>query len=188
MSLPSQPPAEASGGASSSRGAGSPELARVIEAWLTDREIEWETTDAGYVATLPGERKQKTLCNLIPGRHALRLEAFVMRHPEENAEQLWEFLLTRNARQYGVSFSIDANRDVYLTGRIPSHAITDDEYGTDELDRLLGSVLRYADDAFNVMLSIGYRSAIKREWAWRVDRGESLANLAAFADWAGEPD
>ena len=30
------------------------------------------------------------------------------------------------------------------------------------------------------MLEIGFASAIRREWAWRVTRGESMANLAAF--------
>ena len=31
------------------------------------------------------------------------------------------------------------------------------------------------------MLEIGFGSAIRREWQWRVARGESLANLQAFA-------
>jgi hypothetical protein len=34
------------------------------------------------------------------------------------------------------------------------------------------------------MLEIGFGSAIRREWAWRVSRGESVANLAAFAHFA----
>jgi hypothetical protein len=148
---------------------------------LDERGLEWEHTPVGYVVILPGEHKQKTLCNLVPGEHSLRVEAFLMRHPDENREQLWEYLLGRNARMYGVSFSIDAAGDVYLTGRVALHSVT-----ADELDRLLGSVLRYADDAFDTMLSIGFRSAIRREWAWRVSRGESLANLRAFASWADQ--
>jgi hypothetical protein len=51
----------------------------------------------------------------------------------------------------------------------------------DELDRLLGSVLTYADESFDTMLEIGFGTAIRREWEWRVKRGESLANLQAFA-------
>ncbi|MGH3731631.1 MAG: YbjN domain-containing protein, partial [Micromonosporaceae bacterium] len=50
----------------------------------------------------------------------------------------------------------------------------------DELDRLLGSVLRYADDDFNTMLEIGFGTSIRREYEWRVKRGESLENLQAF--------
>jgi hypothetical protein len=37
------------------------------------------------------------------------------------------------------------------------------------------------------MLEIGFADSIRREWAWRVSRGESLANLAAFARFA-DPD
>jgi hypothetical protein len=64
-------------------------------------------------------------------------------------------------------------------GRVPLTAVT-----ADELDRLLGSVLTYADESFDEMLEIGFGSAIRREWEWRVKRGESLANLRAFAHFA----
>ena len=139
----------------------------IIEAVLTERELEWErTTDSSYVVTA---------VNLIIGAHALRIEAFVMRQPDERREQLWAFLLQHNARMYGVAFSIDAVGDVYLTGRTPLHAVT-----PDEVDRLLGAVLTYADENFDTMLEIGFESSIRREWAWRVSRGESTANLRAF--------
>jgi hypothetical protein len=56
-----------------------------------------------------------------------------------------------------------------------------------EIDRLLGAVLTYADENFDTMLRLGFGDSIKREWAWRVKRGESLANLRAFARFA-DPD
>jgi hypothetical protein len=147
-----------------------------IEATLAARELEWESTGrSSYVVTLPGTHKLKTVVNLIVGAHALRVEAFVMRQPDERREELWAFLLQRNARMYGCAFAIDAVGDVYLTGRTALHAVTEDE-----LDRLLGAILTYADENFDTMLEIGFSSAIRREWAWRVSRGESLANLAAF--------
>jgi hypothetical protein len=49
-----------------------------------------------------------------------------------------------------------------------------------EIDRILGAVLQYSDSTFNPLLELGFSSAIRREWAWRVSRGESLANLQAF--------
>jgi len=49
-----------------------------------------------------------------------------------------------------------------------------------ELDRLIGSVLQYSDNSFNPLLELGFANAIRREWAWRVSREESLANLDAF--------
>ena len=152
----------------------------VIESTLDDRGLEWDSTGEGsLVVTLPGSHKLKTLCNLIVGEHSLRIEAFVMRQPDENREQLWAYLLQHNARMYGVAFSIDSVGDVYLVGRVPLHSVT-----PDEVDRLLGAVLTYADESFDPMLEIGFGSAIRREWAWRVSRGESLENLKAFAHFA----
>ena len=153
----------------------------LIEKVCAERELECEPTgDGAWVVSLPGTHKLKTACNLIVGEHALRIEAFVMRRPDENSEELWAWLLRRNARMYGVSFSIDASGDVYLTGRVSLKSLDEDE-----LDRLLGSVLTYADESFDSMLEIGFGESIRREWAWRVKRGESLANLQAFAHFAG---
>jgi hypothetical protein len=156
------------------------DVAKLIESVCAERELPCESTDDGsYAVTLPGTHKLKTVCNLIVGEHALRIEAFVMRQPDERREDLWAWLLRRNARMYGVSFSIDAAGDVYLTGRVSLTGLD-----ADELDRLLGSVLTYADESFDTMLEIGFGTAIRREWDWRVKRGESLANLQAFAHFA----
>ncbi|WP_203902082.1 YbjN domain-containing protein [Virgisporangium aliadipatigenens] len=152
------------------------QVSKLIESVCAEQELPCESTgEHSFAVTLPGAAKLKTVCNLIVGEHALRVEAFVMRQPDENREELWAWLLQRNARMYGVAFAIDASGDVYLTGRLPLHAVT-----ADELDRVLGSVVTYADESFNPMLEIGFGSAIRREWEWRVSRGESLANLAAF--------
>jgi hypothetical protein len=152
----------------------------LIERVCAERELPCEPTgDSSYAVTLPGTHKLKTVCNLIVGEHALRVEAFVMRQPDENREELWAWLLRRNARMYGVSFSIDGTGDVYLTGRVSLKGLDEDE-----LDTLLGAVLTYADESFDTMLEIGFGESIRREWAWRVKRGESLANLQAFAHFA----
>jgi hypothetical protein len=152
-------------------------VAALIEAVCAERGLEMEATgEFAYAVTLPGTHKLKTICNLIVGEHALRVEAFVMRQPDERREELWAWLLRRNARMYAVAFSIDATGDVYLTGRVGLTGLD-----ADELDRVLGSVLTYADESFDTMLEIGFGSAIRREWEWRVKRGESLANLQAFS-------
>jgi hypothetical protein len=157
-------------------------VTELIERVLDDRELEWESTgDSSWVVSLPGTHKLKTACNLIVGEHSLRIEAFVMRRPDERHEELWAWLLRRNARMYGVAFSIDAVGDVYLTGRVALGGLDEDE-----LDRLLGSVLTYADESFDTMLEIGFGTSIRREWEWRVKRGESLANLQAFKHLASD--
>ena len=159
------------------------ELDEIIGATLADRGLEHRRTAEGaYLVSLPGTHRLATPCWLVAGDHSLLVEAFVMRHAAEDRERLYDFLLQRNSRMYGVAFALDRDGDVYLVGRLPLAAVT-----PDELDRLLGAVLTYADDNFDTMLQIGFGESIKREWAWRVKRGESLANLQAFARFA-DPD
>ncbi|MEV6344537.1 YbjN domain-containing protein [Actinoplanes sp. NPDC051851] len=159
-------------------------VTELIERVLTDRELDWEPTgESSYVVTLPGVHKLKTAVNLIVGEHSLRIESFVMRRPDERHEDLWAWLLRRNSRMYGVAFSIDQAGDVYLTGRVSLKSVDEDE-----LDRILGSVLTYADESFDTMLEIGFGTSIRREWEWRVKRGESVANLQAFKHLAPGAD
>ncbi|MFJ3147038.1 YbjN domain-containing protein [Streptomyces halstedii] len=151
--------------------------AQVIEATLNDAELAWESPESGtYVVTLPGTRKLSTTCSLIVGRHSLSLNAFVIRHPDENDAAVHRWLLEHNLRLFGVSYAVDPLGDIYLVGRLPLRVVT-----PEELDRLLGVVLEAADGAFNTLLELGFASAIRKEYAWRVERGESTRNLDAFS-------
>jgi hypothetical protein len=159
------------------------DLHATIQGALDAAEIAYESPGAGqFFITLPGTHKLATHCWLVLGRHALLVEAFVCRKPDENAEEFYRFMLRRNARLYAVAFCLDDAGDVYLVGRLPLHAVT-----AEEVDRLLGSVLEYADGSFDRLLELGFATSIRREWAWRKDRGESMANLQAFARFA-DPD
>jgi hypothetical protein len=83
---------------------------------------------------------------------------------------------------FGIHFALDPVGDVHLVGRLPLATIS-----AGEIDRLLGCVLSYSDENFDQALMIGFASSIRREYAWRVKRGESLANLRAFTRLT-EPD
>jgi len=151
-----------------------------IGSFLEESGIAWEDGGPGtYVLTLPGEHRLRTTMSLAVGDHALTVNAFVARNPDENHEAVYRWLLERNRRMFGVGFALDHLGDIYLVGRVPLAAVT-----PDELDRLTGSVLEYADGSFNTILELGFTSAIRREWRWRTSRGEPTANLQAFAHLA----
>ena len=57
----------------------------------------------------------------------------------------------------------------------------------DELDTVLGVVLETSDADFNAILERGFAAAIRREWAWRTSRGDSVKNLAAFRHLIDDP-
>lgn len=148
----------------------------VILEFIESHDLSFEQSNPNtFLVTLPGEKKQQTHCALIIGDHSLSINAFVIRKPDENEDQVHAWCLQKNASLYGIAFAINELRDIYLVGRLPLTAVT-----SQEIDRLIGSVLQVADSAFNPLIEIGFSSAIRREWAWRVSRGESLANLEAF--------
>ncbi|SIR67542.1 type III secretion system chaperone family protein [Williamsia sterculiae] len=152
-----------------------------IQSVLRERGVEFSVRASGgadtehVVVELPGERKLKTTVLLTVGKPGVRVEAFVCRHPDENTENVFRYLLKRNRRLYGVAYTIDNIGDIYLVGRISAESVT-----PDELDRILGQVLEAADGDFNTLLELGFATSIRREWAWRVSRRESLNNLLAF--------
>jgi hypothetical protein len=139
--------------------------------------LEWEpgARDGEYVVTLPGEQKLKTVVSLVVGDATTSVMAFVIRNPDENHEAFYRQLLRKNLRLTGVAYAIDADGDVYVRGELPTEAVDDDR-----LDRLFGVILAAADQTFNELLAIGFLTSMKKEWAWRISRGESTRNLEAF--------
>jgi hypothetical protein len=150
-----------------------------VRSYLINNDLEFTETQTGLFSfALPGQHKLETAVRLDVGRHALAVHAFVCRAPDENHEQVYAWLLQRNLKLYGVAFALDPLGDIYLDARLPL-AMVD----PDELDRLLGAVLAAADESFNTLLELGFSRAIRKEWQWRIERGESVANLEAFRGW-----
>jgi hypothetical protein len=146
-------------------------------AELGELDLDWSEAAPGlFSVRLPGTRKLVTECALEVGQHAMQVRAFVARNPDENHAGVYRWLLERNLRLHGICFALDALGDIYLTGRLPVELVS-----RAAVDRLLGAVAEAADDSFNVILELGFAESIKKEWAWRRSRGESTANLAAFA-------
>ena len=160
------------------------EAATAVRDWLTGNEVEFEESAAGVFSfALPGERKLQTPVLVDIGTHALAVHAFVCRNPDENHERVYRWLLERNLKTYGVSYAVDTLGDIYLDARLPLSTVT-----PDELDRLMGSVLAHADGPFNTILELGFASSIRKEWEWRLSRGESTRNLEAFRGWLERRD
>ena len=155
----------------------------VVRQALEDLDVPYDESSPGtFVAVLPGERKLRTTVSLVIGVHSLTVNAFVVRHPDENVEEVQRWLLQYNAKHPGVAFGTDPLGDIYLVGQLPLEGVT-----VDNVDQLLGRVLDVADSSFNTLLELGFAASIRREWAWRVSRGESLANLQAFTHLVDAP-
>jgi hypothetical protein len=151
--------------------------AETVRRWLEDSGLDWElgARPGEFVVQLPGEAKLRTTVSLLAGEQGVSASAFVVRRPDENHEDFYRRLLRRNVKLPGVAFALDDTGDVYLVGRLPVEGVT-----TDSVDRLLGAILATSDGTFNELLTLGFLESMRREWRWRVERGESTRNLEAF--------
>lgn len=147
-----------------------------LERFLDSNGLSYDVIDDFSLAVVvPGEKKLTTTASFAFGSTTVTINAFVIRHPDENDLEVYRWLLERNRRMYGLAYSIDHHGDVYLTGRFPVDALDEDE-----LDRIFGAITEYSDGAFNTLLELGFASSIRREWKWRTDAGLPTDNLAAF--------
>ena len=154
-----------------------------LDAWLADAGVEHElgARRGEVVVKLPGEAKLATTVSLVVGDRALSATAFVVRRPDENHEAFYRWLLRHNARLPGIAFALDQLGDVFLVARLPVAAVT-----PQAIDELLGAILTTADSAFNDLLALGFATSIRKEWEWRLSRGESTRNLEAFRHLRGD--
>lgn len=148
----------------------------ILRESLADANIQHELLDDSTIlVTVPGEKKLYTNVIFKVSEKTLSINAFVIRKPDQNAEKVHDWLLRHNAANYLLSYAINELGDIYLVGRLPIALVS-----RDEIDRILGAIHEYCDASFNILLELGFADAIRREWAWRLSRGESVANLEAF--------
>lgn len=179
--VPPSPHATEPGVSAGRSGASVEQIADIIEKTLRDLDAPYvrEGEDA-FLVTLPGVRRHRTLVWLVVGAHELLVESFVCRQPDENHEAVYRYLLQRNTSLRTVAYAVDAVGDIHLVGRLGLGSVT-----PSEIDTLLGVVLAASDSDFNAILERGFASAIRREWAWRMSRGDSVRNLEAFRHLIG---
>lgn len=137
-------------------------LDRQISEWLSvmaERDGHIVAIDRGepdehrWYVRMRGEEKEFTTIWLTLGQRTLRYETYVMPHPEENAEMLWEHLLRRNESLVGAHFSIGIEDAVFLRGEMPIRMVN-----PDELDRAIGTLWSTVERVFPVIIRIGFAS------------------------------
>jgi hypothetical protein len=133
-----------------------------IDAWARRQLSELEVVDAvergdgderRWFVRVRGEAKDVFSIWLTLRQRTLLYETYFIPAPEENAEQLYEYVLRRNLELFGASFCIGEENAVFLRGHLPSESVTDAE-----LDRVLGSMYAWVERFFRPMLAIGFAS------------------------------
>ena len=89
-------------------------------------------------------------------QRTLHYETYVMPHPEERRDEVFELLLRRNAKIYGAAFSIGAEDAVFLGGQLAVDHVDDDE-----LDRVLGTLWERTERPFRPAMRTGFGSRFR---------------------------
>ncbi|MFA5788231.1 MAG: YbjN domain-containing protein, partial [Actinomycetota bacterium] len=63
---------------------------------------------------------------------------------------------------YGLRYVLDELGDIFLMGAISLEAVSEDE-----VDRLMGCAITYADEVFPALVNIGFATAAERERRFR---------------------
>jgi hypothetical protein len=139
-------------------------LSRTVAAWAEHERqtsdivlaVDHDPAERRWYIRIKGEEKSVTTVWLTVRQRTLHYEAQFMPAPEENAEQLYEYLLRLNTRLFAMRFAIGLEDAVYLVGQLPVTAVDDEE-----LDRIVGSVYTYAEQYFRPAMRIGFASRFK---------------------------
>ena len=135
-----------------------------ITLWLTgmaaknpaleaiDRGEAGEPEPRWYVR-LRGEEKEHVTIWITLGQRTLRYEAYVLPAPQENAAAVYEMALRRNNKLVGARFAIGVEDALFLRGEIPLAWLTEPE-----LDRIIGSLYSYTEQAFPGLIRLAFAS------------------------------
>lgn len=138
-------------------------LTHLIDAWvLRQAGEEWvahvergdgDGAEARWFIRVLGEEKSVFTVWFMLRQRSLFVETYVLPAPEENAAQVYEYLLRRNLRIFGMSFAIGSEDAIYLTGEIHNHHVCDEE-----LDRLLGTAYLLTEQCFRPAMRLAFAS------------------------------
>lgn len=153
-----------------------------VAEFLRSQELQFELAgEKTVVVSLPGTNKQFVNVAMTIGDSIFKIESFVARNPDENHEAVYRWLLEQNRKLLVINYCVDHLGDIYLSGTLPIATVD-----LDQIDQILGVMLQTSDNSFNILLELGFKSAIEREWAWRTSKGMDLSNLEAFRHLIGD--
>jgi len=153
-----------------------------VTDFLAVQELQFELAgERTVVVSLPGTNKQFVNVAMTIGDTIFKIESFVARNPDENHEAVYRWILEQNRKLLVINYCVDHLGDIYLSGTLPIATVD-----LDQIDQLLGVMLQTSDNSFNILLELGFKSAIEREWAWRTSKGMDLANLESFRHLFGD--
>jgi len=104
-----------------------------------------------------GDEKDYVTLWLSLRQRTLHVEVQVMPAPEDNVEDVYRYVLTKNADLYGLHVALGPESALYLVGRFAVGEVT-----ADKLDGIVGAALSYVDEIFPTAMTMGLPALYRR--------------------------
>ena len=110
-----------------------------------------------WLIRLHGEEKDVITVWLSLRQRTVHVETEVMPAPEENREELYRYMLVKNAELRLLHLAIGPEDGIYLMDEIPVG-----DLGVERLDEIIGATMTYVDEIFPTAMTMGYGSLYRR--------------------------
>ena len=136
----------------------------LIERWLAKQldenpiavAVDRDPNVRRWFLRLRGEERDFTTIWLTLGQRTVHYETYFLPAPEDAQADVYEFLLRRNHKLFGMRFAIGPEDAIYLVGQMPLSAVDEGE-----LDRVVGSTYAYVEQYFRPVLHMAFASRFK---------------------------
>ena len=140
------------------------DLTKVVHDWLdlqlnektVIQSVEYSEDERSWFVRITGEEKENSMIVFTLGQRTLHYETYFMPAPEENISDVFEYLLRKNHKLFGVSYGIGVENAIYLTGQIGNQTIN-----SNTLDWVLGTLYSAIELSFKPALRLGFASRFK---------------------------
>jgi hypothetical protein len=142
-------------------------LATIIHEWATPwlatetlthvEEPDVTSESPRWLLRFRGEERDYIAVWLTWRQRTLHVETELMPAPEENVQDIFRYVLVKNAEIYPLHVALGPEDGLYLVGRFPVAEIT-----VELLDEITGAAVHFVDELFPTVMSLGFPSLYRR--------------------------
>jgi hypothetical protein len=110
-----------------------------------------------WLIRLKGDERDVITLWLSLRQRTVFAETELMPAPDENIEELYRYLLTKNHDLRELHVAIGPEAGIYLVTQVPIGELT-----VERMDELVGATVTYVDDMFPTVMSMGLPSIYRR--------------------------
>lgn len=104
-----------------------------------------------------GDEREFIALWLTVRQRTLHIETELMPAPEANVDQIYRYVLVKNAEIYPLHVAIGPEDGLYLVGRFPVVEVT-----AELLDEVAGSAVHFVDELFPTVMGLGFPGLYRR--------------------------